>query len=91
MRIQNNGIHPKLVVFDNWLQNLGDGKLETHPGTDYVTLPDVLCSEIKEGTQVTCQDDAIKFVLGILKLNQLFHNGLLMHPNEPFWPLLMML
>ena len=64
MTIQNNGNHPKLIEFDNWLQKLGDGKLETHPGTDYVTLPDHLCSEIVDGEQLRSQDDAIKFVYG---------------------------
>ena len=64
MRIQNNGNDPKLVEFDDWLQKVGYGKLDTHPGTDYVTLPDHLCSEIVEGQELTCQDDAIGFVYG---------------------------
>lgn len=31
MEIMN---HPNLVEFDNCLQKLGDGKLDTYPGTD---------------------------------------------------------
>ena len=64
MRIQNSGNSPKLVEFDNWLEKLGDGKLDTYGETDYVLLPDYLSVEIKDGKESSCQYGATKFTFG---------------------------
>ena len=49
MRIQNNGNHPKLLEFDQWLEKLGDEKLpyiEEHSSS--IELPQHLCANIDE-------------------------------------------
>ena len=48
MRVKMNGDNPKLLEFDDWLQRLGDGKPPCHKGTDYVTLPSGICTDIEQ-------------------------------------------
>ena len=64
MRIINSGNDENLIEFDNWLKNVGDGKLPNYPGTDLITLPEELCSEIIAEEELKCQDEAIKFAFG---------------------------
>ena len=64
MRIMNCGNNKNLVDFDKWLQCLGDGNLQTHGDTDYVTLPSQICTEIENGNEAKSEDEAISFVFG---------------------------
>ena len=63
MRIRNNGYDAQLVEFDQWLQQLGDGSLDTTEG-DYIRLPQRLCAEIDEQNHQQVQNDAINFTFG---------------------------
>ena len=64
MRIMNCGNNKNLVDFEKWLQCLGDGNLQTHGDTDYVTLPSQICTEIENGNEAKSEDEAISFVFG---------------------------
>ena len=67
MRIQNSGNSDRLIGFDRWLQQLGNGNLKPHQQTDYITLPGKICKEIVEGEEASGQLDAIRFAFGIIE------------------------
>ena len=65
MRIQNNGNDPKLIEFDHWLEQLGNGRLESVEEEDsFVTLPEQLRVKIDEKEQQKSMNDAINFTFG---------------------------
>ena len=43
---------------------MGDGSLQTHGDSDYVTLPSHICREIESGKETKSEDEAIEFVFG---------------------------
>ena len=62
MRIQNNGNHPKLLEFDQWLEKLGDGKvpyIDEHSLS--IELPQHLCANIDEKKKDHSKENAINF------------------------------
>ena len=65
MRIKNSVNDPQLIQFDHWLQQLGDGALESVEEEDsFVTLPEHLCVKIDEMQQQKSQNDAVDFTFG---------------------------
>ena len=56
MRIRNHGDNAQLLEFDQWLQQLGNGALDTIEG-DYVRLPQQLCAEIDEQNHKQLQNE----------------------------------
>ena len=70
MRIRNSGNDPKLVEFDDWLQQLGDGKLPSIDEIEpYIVLPQSLSVEINENEQDKQMQDAIEFTFGNIEAN----------------------
>ena len=68
MRIQNNGNDPEQISFDNWLYQLGEGKIPyIKEGTDIIRLPENMCEEIVEDSTIT-KEKAIHFVFGDIRL-----------------------
>ena len=68
MRILNCGNAAKLLEFDKWLEDLGDGKLQSTEGSDsYVTMPEELCAKIEENREEKSRNDAIGFVFNDIK------------------------
>ena len=68
MRIKNSGTHPKLIEWDNWLQQCGDGELQSIEGTDdYITLKQEMCSEIDDKQKGKSIQDSIFFTYGDIK------------------------
>ena len=70
MRIRNSGNDQKLVDFDNWLQQLGDGQLPSIEEDDsYITLPESLSVAIDEKEPDKHMNDAIEFTYGDKRRN----------------------
>ena len=68
MRIKNSGNDPKLLEWDNWLQQCGDGELQNVEGTDdYITLKQEMCSEIDDKQKGKSIKDSIFFTYGDIK------------------------
>ena len=68
MRILNSGNESKLVEFDLWLEQLGDGILETIDDDDsFVKFPEELCCNIDENQIESSKNDAITFTFGDIK------------------------
>ena len=64
-RIQNNGNDVTLRDFDQWLENLGDGKLQPIEEEDsFITLPEDLCVKIDENQVEQSRNNAIDFTFG---------------------------
>ena len=65
MRIQNNGNDAKLREFDQWLENLGDGKIQQIEEDDsFIALPEELCVKIDENQVEESRNNAIDFTFG---------------------------
>ena len=63
--IKTHGTSNKLAEFDKWLENLGNGELETIEGSESdIILPQHLCSQIDEDNKKAAQDQAIQFTFG---------------------------
>ena len=68
MRIKNCGNDLKLVEYDEWLEQLGDGTLPTNENDDsFVQFPEELCQKIDEKQIESCKNDAIDFTYGDVK------------------------
>ena len=62
MRVLKNGNEPKLVEFDQWLEKLGDGDIQTTNEQDsYIAMPEELCVKIEENKEKLSRDSAIDF------------------------------
>ena len=62
---KNNGNHSKVIEWDKWLQQCGDGELQNIEGTDdYITLKQEMCSEIDDKQRGKSIQDSIFFTYG---------------------------
>ena len=55
--------------YDEWLENLGDGKLPrfSEDNASLIQLPEDLCYKIEDGQEDGAKNDAISFVFGDIK------------------------
>jgi len=69
MRIRNSGNDPKLVDFDAWLKQLGEGTLNTIVGGEsIITMPKELSVEIPDGDGDKWKQDAINFTFNDINI-----------------------